>query len=148
MIKSEGPIELHYQFNNSTRKLWTTLVEVDQMKKWFFDNIPDFRAEIGFSTRFLVKSEHRTFTHLWKVIEVIPENKITYNWKYEEYPGDSNITFSLVEKGNGVVELRIWIGVIEDFPEHIPEFDRESCIGGWNYFIDDNLRKHINSEYE
>jgi hypothetical protein len=34
--------------------------------------------------------------------------------------------------------------VIEDFPNDIPEFARESCIGGWNYFIKERLDKFLN----
>jgi len=76
----------------------------------------------------------RNFTHLWTLSEVIPLKKITYNWKYKEYPGDSFVTFALIEDKNHVT-LNLSTKVVENFPEHIPEFKTEYCKDGWNYFI-------------
>jgi len=143
MKKHESPIILDYKFNTSIGKLWSAIVEIDQMKKWFFDNIPDFKPELGFMTKFAVQNEHRTFTHLWKITDVIPENKITYSWKYEEYPGDSLATFSLIQMDDHI-KLNLTIEIIEDFPDDIPEFTTESCTEGWNYFIGQNLKAYLN----
>jgi len=59
---------------------------------------------------------------------------MTYNWKYKEYPGDSFVTFALIEDKNHVT-LNLSTKVVENFPEHIPEFKTEYCKDGWNYFI-------------
>ena len=85
-----------------------------------------------------MQKEGRIFTHLWTLSEVILLKKITYNWKYKEYPGDSFVTFALIEDKNHVT-LKLSTKVIENFPEDIPEFKRESCKGGWNYFIKESL---------
>ena len=112
------------------------------MRQSFFENIPDFKPKIGFNTQFEVQLEDRTFTHLWKVTEVIPLKKITYNWKYKECPGDSFVIFELLEE-NGKVNIRLTTKVIEDFPDRIPEFLRESCVQGWHYFIRERLTDYI-----
>ena len=52
------------------------------MRKWYFENIPSFKPEVGFKTQFNVQSQHRNFLHIWKVTEVVPKKMITYNWKY------------------------------------------------------------------
>lgn len=142
MKKSEGPIILNYKIHSSVEKVFAALTEIDQMKKWFFDNIPDFKAEVGFTTSFSVSNEDRTFTHLWQVLEVLDNQKISYNWKYMEYSGDSNIAFLLSEEENEV-NLEIRIDVLQDFPDEIPEFKRSSCIGGWDYFIGQNLKDYL-----
>jgi hypothetical protein len=33
--------------------------------------------------------------------------------------------------------------VVEDFPDDIPEFDRESCQSGWNYLISESLSSYL-----
>lgn len=52
------------------------------MKQWFFNKIPDFKAEVGFKTKFNVTSESLNFLHLWKLVKVKTFKKIVYIWKY------------------------------------------------------------------
>jgi len=100
------------------------------------------KPEVGHRSRFAVPVEDRTFTHLWEVTEAIPNQKLSYKWRYEEYPGDSFVTFELEEKEGGV-NLRLSLNVTESFPDNIPEFKRESCINGWDYFLGQNLKKYL-----
>ena len=76
----------------------------------------------------------RDFLHVWTITEVIPNQKLIYNWKYENLVGDSYVTFELTPLKE-VTQLTLTTKVVADFPDDIPEFKRESCIGGWNYFI-------------
>ncbi|MCE4565689.1 SRPBCC domain-containing protein [Maribellus sp. CM-23] len=112
------------------------------MKQWYFDNIDSFRAEVGAKSRFEVQSGERTFTHLWVVTKVVPFECIQYNWKYAEYPGDSLVTFDLKKDGNETL-LVLTATFIEDFPGEIPEFKRESCVAGWQYFIQGRLKTYL-----
>ena len=142
MKSTDPPIVLEYLFNTSIDKLWHALTNLDQMTKWYFENIEAFKPEVGFQTKFAVQSGERTFTHLWKVTEALPKQLITYTWKYKEYPGDAFVTFELMEQKNQV-KLRLKLIVLESFPDGIPEFTRESCIGGWNYFLGERLKEYF-----
>ena len=84
------------------------------MKQWFFDNIPSFEPIVGFETRFDIQVEDRIFPHLWKLTAVVPKEKITYNWKYEGYPGRSMVVFELFENDNRTT-LRLTAAVLENF---------------------------------
>lgn len=145
MKATDNPVVIEQVFNTSARQLWEALTNLEKMKFWFFDNMKTFVPEVGFETQFAVHVEERTFTHLWKITEVIPFKKITYNWKYEEYPGDSFVTFEIIEEENRV-RLILTMKIVEDFPDDIPEFTRESCLGGWNYFLKENLYNYFNSQ--
>jgi uncharacterized protein YndB with AHSA1/START domain len=112
------------------------------MVKWYFDNIPAFKPEVGFKTGFNIENEGRNFYHRWQVLEIIPNKKIKYNWKFDGYPGDSNVEFDLFDEGDSV-KLRLTTTILDDFPEDIPEFRRESCIGGWEYFIQNRLADYL-----
>jgi len=141
---TDPPIVVEHLFQASKEKLWNALTKRDQMVQWFFDNIEAFEPVVGFQTHFTVENEGRVFPHLWKITEVKPLQKITYNWKYEGYPGDSYLTFELTEQGSDT-RLTVTHRVIESFPQNIPEFKRESCLGGWHYFIKQRLHDYINT---
>lgn len=144
MTKSEEPIVVEQVFNTSLENVWNAFTDLSQMKQWYFENIKSFVPEPGFKTQFEVQVEDRKFTHLWKITEVIPNKKIKYNWKYKEYPGDSFVTFELFEE-NERVKLRLEAEVVEDFPDDIPEFKRESGVEGWKYFIGQRLKEYLES---
>ena len=142
MKVSEPSIQLEEDFQTSLATVWTALTEITEMKKWYFDNIPDFQPKVGFKTQFPIHNEGRTFTHCWEVLEVMPQQLITYRWNYIEYSGDSTITFKLKEMG-GRVRLNFSMVVLEDFPDGISEFERASGVAGWNYFIGERLRGYL-----
>ena len=142
MKQCDPQIIIKQTFNRSVKDVWKAISDVKQMRLWFFDNIPDFKAQVGFETRFNIKSGDRNFLHLWKIIEVEPLKKIVYNWKYDGYSGDSFVVFELVGQGNKT-DLRLTHQVVEDFPRDIPEFSVESCKAGWTFFINQNLKRYL-----
>lgn len=144
MKTSEPPVIVTQNFTQSVETVWKAITEVSQMRQWFFDNIPDFKPEVGFQTQFNVKAPSRDFMHLWTITEVILNQKLVYNWKYQDLAGDSFVTFELTPIKEGT-ELTLTTTVIEDFPDEIPEFKRESCVGGWNYFIKQQLVAYLNN---
>ncbi len=144
MKTTDDPIIIEETFDNSIEIVWKAITHHDEMIKWYFENIPAFKPEVGFKTKFEVVSEDRKFTHNWEVTEVIPGKKISYTWRYLEYDGDALVTFELIKESNGV-KLKLTLDVLEDFPEEIPEFKRESCIQGWNYFLGGRLRTYLAS---
>lgn len=141
---TDSPVIVEQLFKKPVNLVWKAITDLDQMLLWYFDTIPDFKAEVGFTTQFNVKAPSRDFMHLWEVTEVIPNRKIVTNWKYEGFNGNSFVTFELFEQ-NSQTLLRLTNIVIEDFDDAIPEFRRESCLAGWNYFIKDRLVSFINN---
>ena len=142
MKKNDEPIIVEQTYKTSIEKVWSAITELEQMKKWYFENIPAFKAEIGFETQFNVENEGRIFPHVWQVTEAIPNKIIVYTWRFEGYPGDSIVTFELFEE-NDSVRLQLRLNVLEDFPDDIPEFRIESCIGGWDYFLKNRLKTFL-----
>lgn len=129
-------------FSSSINDVWKAITEHDQMIQWFFDNIPDFKAEVGFYTEFNVSSGGRDFFHQWKIIEVIPYKKISYQWSYKGYEVLSYVHFELTEEEAGC-KLKLTAEGGHKFPQDIPEFRRESGIAGWKYFIQGRLRDFL-----
>lgn len=142
MKKGDKPVIVEQTFDSSSDVVWNSITEIEQMRQWFFEDIPSFEPEVGFETQFKVKSQDRSFLHMWRVTEVVPHKKITYDWKYEGYPGDSTVVFELFEQDDST-KLRLTHRVKESFPEDIPEFTRESCVEGWTFFIQKSLKAYL-----
>lgn len=142
LMRTNKPIIVEQVFNLTIKEVWDAITEFGQMKQWFFTNIPAFEPIVGFQTEFSVQSEDRTFTHLWKIMEVEANKKIKYSWGYQEYNGEAFVTFELIQM-NGQTLLRLTNEGLETFPQEIPEFSRASCIGGWEFFIQGNLKDYL-----
>jgi len=143
-VSSREPIVVVETFNTSVDEVWKAITDLEQMLQWYFPNIPDFKAEVGFETQFLIQNEGRNFTHIWKVKEVIPQKMIGYSWNFEEYPGEGYSTFEL-EKKEEKTQLTIKSHTIKEFPSDIPEFKRESGQAGWDYLIKQSLANFLSA---
>ncbi len=138
----DPPVIVEQHFEVPADIVWQAITEREQMVQWYFENIEAFEPQIGFETRFVIENEGRIFIHLWRIVEVEPFKKISYNWKYEGYAGDSTVTFKVMEEEKGC-RLHLTHQVLNNFPPNIPEFTRDSCLGGWNYFIQNRLREFL-----
>jgi len=136
------PVVVNQTFHVSKDRLWNAITEKKQMKQWFFENIEAFEPKVGFETSFIVENEGRIFPHLWRITAVEPLRKISYNWQYEGYAGNSFVTFELSEYNKGS-QLKLTHQVTESFPQDIPEFSRESCKEGWEWFINKRLKDYL-----
>ncbi len=134
MKVDEPPVRVRVKLNSSVSKVWEALTDRSEMVKWYFENIPVFTPDVGFQTRFDVKSGERTFPHLWEVLVVKDEEELAYSWTYDGYKGSAVVSFHLKGSEHGT-ELIVQCNVLEDFQEDIPEFERSSCEAGWNYFM-------------
>jgi uncharacterized protein YndB with AHSA1/START domain len=125
-------------------KVWKALTDIKALSKWapFFS---DFKPEIGFETRFkLGASEERQYTHICKVTEVEDGRKLTYGWRYDGYPGDSYVTFTLVPEQNHT-NLKIKYKITEPFPADNPDFSPENFAQGFTYTLN-TLKEFVENE--
>ncbi len=132
------PIVVEQFFPVPREAVWRAVTDPELMRRWYFVQIPDFRAAVGFETTFDVVSGVRTFRHLWEVTEVVPMQLLTYTWRYEAYPGAGATEWRLLDTGEGTRLVLTCTG-IESFPQEIPELRPESCRAGWEYFLQQRL---------
>ena len=142
MKKGDKPIIVEENYQVPIEQVWSALTDLEKMRQWYFGNIPAFKPEVGFNTQFNVQSEDRIFPHQWRVTEVNPPQMITYTWRFDGYQGDSFVVFELF-KQKEATKLRLTVQILESFPQDIPEFTRESCIAGWNYFLKQRLKEFL-----
>ncbi len=111
------------------------------MKEWYFD-IKDFTAKPGFEFEFTAGSPTKTYVHLCKILEVIPDKKLAYSWRYKDYPGNSFVTFELSPQGDST-KIKLTHEGLESFRKDSPDFARESFTQGWNAIIGTNLKNYV-----
>ena len=75
MKTTEEQVIVEETFNASIDQVWDSITVIDEMRQWYFENIPSFEAEVDFKTQFNVGNEGRNFPHMWKVTEVVPNKK-------------------------------------------------------------------------
>ena len=138
MKTTDEPVIVENTLDYPREKVWQALTVHSQMIQWYFEVLEAFEPVVGFETQFVISVEDRVFTHCWHVSAVEPNSKITYSWHYKEYPGKANVTFELSEADKGT-DVRVVVDVLEDFDDEIPEFRRDSCVAGWNYFMVEQL---------
>ncbi|MBK8842033.1 MAG: SRPBCC domain-containing protein [Saprospiraceae bacterium] len=136
------PIILERTFKTTPSKLWNALTDNKEMKHWYF-NLEDFRAEVGFQFQFSGgPSPDKQYLHLCEVTEVIPEQKLTYSWKYKGYAGISFVSFELFPDGENT-KLKLTHEGLESFPNENADFARHNFEEGWDSIINESLQKYL-----
>jgi len=136
----DTPIIIERTFNASSDKIWKAITDPLQMKQWYFD-IPAFKAEVGNEFQFLAGTDEKKWLHLCKVTEVIPQQRLTYSWRYDSYPGNSFVTFELLSEGERT-KVRLTHKDLNTFPD-LPEFKKANFEEGWTMIIGKSLKEFL-----
>jgi uncharacterized protein YndB with AHSA1/START domain len=138
-------IILEKLFDATIDKVWGAITNKDEMKNWYFE-LDDFKPVVGFQFQFYGgHKDGMQYLHLCEVIEVIPQKKLTYSWRYGGYSGISFVTFDLQKKGNQTLLKLIHTG-IESFPTENPDFAMHNFEEGWSELLNIRLRKQLEGQ--
>ena len=123
-------------------RVWKAITDKEEMKKWYFE-LDEFRPEVGFEFSFAGQGHKgENYIHLCRITEVIPNNKLQYSWRYENYPGNSLVTFELFDEGKST-RLRLTHEGLETFSTDNPDFAVTSFQAGWSEIIGSILKDHL-----
>jgi uncharacterized protein YndB with AHSA1/START domain len=139
------PVVIERTFNAPVARVWKALTDVDQMREWYFD-LKEFKAKVGFEFEFVVEHEGTNYHHLCKVVEVIPQKKIAYTWRYKGELGDSLVTIELCSAGEKT-QLRLTHTGLETFPK-TPMYARKNFEAGWTAIIGTELKQFVEAKAE
>lgn len=136
-------IEMTY--NTPIVNVWSAITNVDEMKSWYFQ-LEEFKPKVGFKFDFIGGPEDGIqYLHLCEVTEVLEGTKITYSWRYDNYPGNSLVTWELFDKGEQTL-LRLTHAGIHTLEEGGTDFAKENFAKGWNHFVHTALKDYLESE--
>ena len=129
-------------FDAPINKVWSALTDNEELKKWYF-KLEDFKPKVGFKFDFIGGPEDGIqYLHLCEIMEVVEGKKLTYSWRYDNYEGNSLLTWELFDKGDQTL-LRLTHSGLETFEGIGPDFSRSNFSGGWNYFVHTSLKNHL-----
>ncbi|MFT3822500.1 MAG: SRPBCC domain-containing protein [Chitinophagaceae bacterium] len=134
---NQEPFVIERTYNAPAERVWKAITDRNQMKEWYFD-IAAFEPVVGFEFQFNGTNEGKTFVHLCKVLEVIPNKKLRYSWRYEGYEGNSFVTFELFAEGSGT-RLKLTHEGLETFPP-VADFAKSNFQMGWTELIGNRLK--------
>jgi uncharacterized protein YndB with AHSA1/START domain len=134
-MTNQEPIVVEQTIDAPADRVWSAITDKQQMPRWFFERIEDFRAEKGFETTFIVHNDGKDYPHHWRVTEVVPNQRIVYDWLHPGFPGKSFVVWEL-SKADAGTRVQLTHTGIESFPQDDPAFTREACSGGWKYFLE------------
>ena len=129
-------------YNAPAERVWKAITDKNEMKKWYFD-LAEFKPEPGFEFQFYGEGhEGKKYLHLCKITDVVTGKKISYTWRYENYEGNSLVTFELFEEGDKT-RLKLTHTGTESFKANGPDFAKESFTQGWTELIGTLLKNYV-----
>ncbi|MDF2449686.1 MAG: hypothetical protein K0R26_2190 [Bacteroidota bacterium] len=134
------PVITEKTFPVPVSRVWKAITNREEMKFWYFD-LAEFKAEVGFKFCFEGGNEVNTFTHECEVTEVIANKQLTYSWRYKGYEGISYVTFNLTDQGDQTL-VKVTHTGLETFPP-IQDFARENFVAGWTDIIGRSLKEYL-----
>ena len=140
-MQTQQPFVIERSYNAPIEKVWNAITDKGQMKQWYFD-LDDFKPEVGFEFRFDGGSDDKIYHHICKIVEVVPNKKLKYSWKYEGFEGMSYVTFELFEGGK-TTTVKLTHEGLETFPQNNPDFAKESFMQGWTYILGTSLKNFL-----
>ena len=135
------PLIVERTYNANTQRVWKAIADRDHMEEWYFD-LEEFKPEVGFKFKFEGGPPEKSYLHLCKVTDVIEGRKIQYSWRYDQYPGNTLVTFELFPEGDNT-RVRLSHEGLETLPHDNPDFAKENFQEGWNSFIGEELKKFV-----
>ena len=70
---------------------------------------------------------------------------MAYTWRYDGYPGNSEVSWELFEKAEKT-RVVITHNGLETFAENGENFSKDSFKAGWTYFFGDALKNYLANE--
>ncbi|SDX50375.1 Uncharacterized conserved protein YndB, AHSA1/START domain [Hydrobacter penzbergensis] len=136
-----APFVIEKVLNAPVSRVWKAITNKDDMKQWYFD-LAAFKPEVGFTFEFQGGKDDRSYRHLCKITEVVPEKKLTYSWSYDGYPGQSFVSFELRDD-SGKTSVKLSHAGLDTFPKENPDFNPANFAEGWTYIIGQSLKTFV-----
>jgi len=142
------PVVVERTYNAPAERVWHALTDVEQMRQWYFPQLVEFEPEVGFETEFDVPHNGRNFLHIWKITEVVPGKKISYEWKFGGYADSSLVSFELFADDDKTKIVVTHYNLEAFNRDNDPDLERNNFVEGWTHFIGTALKEFVEQETE
>jgi uncharacterized protein YndB with AHSA1/START domain len=141
----DEPVIVENLLHAPATAVWKAFTDKDEIKKWYF-SMEAFEPVIGFKFSFTGGPPGGIlYTHLCRILEIIPGKKLVHTWAYAGYRGESELTIELEDRGNDTF-IRLKHAGLESFPKENKDFAKENFIAGWNEIINNSLPAYLDKQ--
>jgi uncharacterized protein YndB with AHSA1/START domain len=141
-LERHKPVIVERIYHAPVERVWQAITDPKLMKQWYFD-IPDFKAQTGNEFHFYGKgSKGEEYLHICRIYEIIPLQKLSHSWEYEDVQGQSLVTFELEPQGDKT-KLKLTHRGLGTFPEDRADFARKSFNDGWTEILGTHLKNFL-----
>ncbi|SFQ38095.1 SRPBCC family protein [Hymenobacter arizonensis] len=133
------PVVIERVYEAPIEKVWQALTNTLAMREWYFPQLQQFEPVAGF--RFAFAGDGSPYGKEWVVTNVVAGQKLAHTWAYKNYPGSSEVTFTLAEQGDNT-RLTLTHTGLESFPDD-PHFARRRFEDGWAQILGSNLKEYL-----
>ncbi|HEX8563010.1 MAG TPA: SRPBCC domain-containing protein [Flavobacterium sp.] len=139
------PVIVERTFNVLPSEIWSAITDNSKLQQWYF-RLSEFKPEPGFRFTFTGGPEDGPqYVHLCEIVEVIPQERISYTWIYEGIPGETLVTVDLTPNERGT-KVTLTHSGIETIATAGPDFAKSNFNQGWTYFIHTALKNFIEKQ--
>jgi uncharacterized protein YndB with AHSA1/START domain len=136
------PVVVEHVLHAPVEKVWAAITDKDILKKWCFD-IAAFEAIPGYEFTFEGGQPGGiVYIHRCKVVEVVPNRKLSYTWRFEGYAGDSLVSIELTPQGLQT-HIRLTHADMENLEIERPDFAVAGFLEGWTHIVRKGLSQCV-----
>ena len=141
---STQPFTIESAFHAPVEKVWKAITDKDEMKQWYF-SLDAFKPEKDFEFRFEGGDEANTYLHICRILEVIPNKKLSHTWQYEGQEEETIVTWELFEEGNDT-RVKLTHEGLEKIAHHGPAFAPGNFAEGWTAIVGTSLKNRLEQD--
>lgn len=141
-MEKHEPLVVETIINAPVSKVWEALTTAEDISKYMMP-LKEFKPETGFEFKFIGHDEDgNEYPTSCKVVEVIPNKKLSYTWSFDAFPSYSLVTYELFEE-NEKTNVKLTHEGLENIPAGHPEASKERHLEGWTMIIKTGLKNTV-----
>jgi len=98
-MSNTEPVVKEIVINAPVARVWKALTEPEQIIKWLMPP-ENFKPETGNEFKMMGNNKGVSIPHVCKIVEIVPEKKLTYTWAVEDMLSDTLVTYELEDLGD------------------------------------------------
>jgi uncharacterized protein YndB with AHSA1/START domain len=139
--RMKDEITISCMYDAPIERVWNALTDNNEMKQWYFQ-LPEFRPEVGFEFQFEGGPDDRIYVHKCKITEVVPGQRLAYTWRYDGLPGNSLVTFELLEDDSRT-KVTVTHEGLDTIAVNGPDFQKQNFVEGWTHILGKSLKEYV-----
>jgi uncharacterized protein YndB with AHSA1/START domain len=136
--------QIEKTYNAPISLVWQAITDRAMMKAWYFDFAEDFKLEPGAVFEWTAgDNESKQWLHRGKMLEIIPQEKLSHTWEYPGYSGTSTVSWNLSKIDDTTTKVTLIHEFTVPFDITVPELEVHNFEKGWSEIIHTSLPEYL-----